>query len=144
MTETRTSVVTARDEIKGYYEKSFAMRQRFLELFSNLGFGHLTTAFSETEILIALFEKVMRFDEDRRPIDRFVLSKGHGAGMVYPILEDMGIFSKEETGEMVRIGGDLAKIREFVYPGFEFYGGSLGIGIGMAAGLALGLSLIHI
>lgn len=139
MTEARTCVVTACDEIKSYYEKSYKMRQRFIELFSDLGFGHLTTAFSETEILIALFEKVMRFDKDGKPIDRFVLSKGHGAGMVYPILEDMGIFSKEEIDEMVRIGGDLTKIREFVYPGFEFYGGSLGIGIGMAAGLALGL-----
>ncbi|MCR4842023.1 MAG: hypothetical protein K5840_02045 [Eubacterium sp.] len=125
--------------VEEYYEKSYRIRKRFIEIFSKLGFGHLTTAFSETEIMIALFEGVMRFDENRKPIDKFVLSKGHGAGMIYPILEDMGIFTSAEIEDMVRIGGDITTIRDYVYPGFEFYGGSLGIGIGMAAGLALGL-----
>lgn len=121
------------------YDKSYAIRKRFLELFSELGYGHLTTAFSETEIMIALFEKVMRFDENKRPVDKFVLSKGHGAGMVFPILEDMGILSKDETKAHLTKGADLMWIRDYVIPGFAFYGGSLGIGIGMAAGLALGL-----
>lgn len=123
------------------YEKSFSMRHRFLELFTKAGYGHLTSAFSETEIMIALLEKVMRFDKDKKPIDKFVLSKGHGAGMLFPILEDMGIFTMEEVEGFLGIGGDIMKIREYVYPGFEYYGGSLGIGIGMAAGLALGLKL---
>lgn len=121
------------------YAKSFSMRHRFLELFTELGYGHLTSAFSEAEILIALFEKVMRFDRDKKPIDKFVLSKGHGAGMLFPILEDMGIFTEEEVRGMLGVGGDIKRIREYVYPGFEYYGGTLGIGIGMAAGLALGL-----
>ncbi len=125
-------------DINNYYEKSTLIRRRFIELFSELGFGHLTTAFSEAEILIALFEEVMRQDENGKFIDKFVLSKGHGAGMVYPILEDMKIFSKEETESMIRMGGDFSRIREYICPGFEFYGGSLGIGIGMAAGIALG------
>lgn len=121
------------------YDKSYAIRRRFLELFSELGYGHLTTAFSETEIMITLFEKIMRFDEDKKPIDKFVLSKGHGAGMVFPILEDMGILTAEETKAYLTKGADLMWIRDYVIPGFAFYGGSLGIGIGMAAGLALGL-----
>lgn len=121
------------------YEKSYSMRHRFLELFTKSGYGHLTSAFSETEIMIALFEKVMRFDEHKKPIDKFVLSKGHGAGMIFPILEDMGVFTAEEVEGLLGVGGDILKIREYVYPGFEYYGGSLGIGIGMAAGLALGL-----
>lgn len=124
---------------KDLYAKSFAMRRRFLELFTESGYGHLTSAFSETEILITLFEEVMRFDENKKPIDKFVLSKGHGAGMLLPILEDMGIFTAEEVKRSLGVGGDILKIRDYVYPGFEYYGGSLGIGIGMAAGLALGL-----
>lgn len=124
---------------KIYYEKSYQIRRRFLEIFTNLGYGHLTTAFSETEIMIAIMEKAMRFDNNNIPIDRFVLSKGHGAGMMFPILEDMGIFTKKDTEDIIHIGGDFTKLRQYVYPGFEFYGGSLGIGIGMAAGLALGL-----
>ncbi len=127
--------------VKDYYEKSYQLRRRFLEIFTGLGYGHLTTAFSETEILTALFERIIRFDESKKPIDKFVLSKGHGAGMLFPVLEDMGIFTKEETAAMLQKGGDILRLREYVYPGFEFYGGSLGIGIGMAAGLALGLKL---
>ena len=38
-------------------------------------------------------------------------------------------------------GGDFTVTRDLFYPGFEFYGGSLGIGLGMAAGLALGAKL---
>lgn len=121
------------------YDKSYAIRRRFLELFSELGYGHLTTAFSEAEIMIALFEKIMRFGKNKKPIDKFVLSKGHGAGMVFPILEDMGILSADETRMHLMKGADLMWIRDYVIPGFAFYGGSLGIGIGMAAGLALGL-----
>ena len=127
------------EEIRYYYNKSYEIRKRFLELFSELGHGHLTTAFSETEIMISLFEGVMRFDEDKKCLDKFVLSKGHGAGMIYPILEDMGIMSQEETKKAIALGGDIASIRDYVIPGFEFYGGSLGIGIGMAVGYAIGL-----
>lgn len=120
------------------YEKSHQMRRRFLEIFTGLGYGHLTTAFSETEILVSLLERVMEFHKDGSPRDRLVLSKGHGAGMLFPIFEDLGILSKEEISDMIRLGGDFSKLRELFYPGFEFYGGSLGIGLGMAAGLALG------
>lgn len=121
-----------------YYEKSYRIRRRFIELFAELGHGHLTTAFSEAEIMIALLENVIRYDEDKKPIDKFVLSKGHGAGLIYPILEDMGILSPEKTLSMIKTGGDPSFIRNYVCPGFEFYGGSLGIGIGLACGMALG------
>lgn len=120
------------------YKKSYQMRKRFLEIFTGLGYGHLTTAFSETEILVSLLEEVMEFQEDRKPKDRLVLSKGHGAGMLFPIFEDLGIFTKEEISKMICPGGSFEKLRELYYPGFEFYGGSLGIGLGMAAGIALG------
>lgn len=126
------------------YQKSYEMRKRFLEIFTKLGYGHLTTAFSETEILIALLSETMNFhagnvnDKNR---DRLVLSKGHWAGMLFPVFEDLGILSKEEIEEIIKCGGDFTKTRELFYPGFEFYGGSLGIGLGMAAGLAMGAKL---
>ncbi len=124
---------------KVLYQKSYDVRLRFLEIFTELGYGHLTTAFSEAEIMISIMEIAMRFDHNKKPIDKFVLSKGHGAGMAFPVLEDLGILSKKDTAAVVRKGGDINILKEYVTPGFEFYGGSLGIGIGMAAGLALGL-----
>lgn len=125
-------------------KKSYEMRKRFLEIFTELGYGHLTTAFSETEILIALLLKTMNFNAENKNSpdrDRLVISKGHGAGMLFPIFEELGILSKEETAGLVKLGGDYSTIRDFFYPGFDFYGGSLGIGLGMAAGLALGAKL---
>ena len=126
------------------YRKSFMMRKRFLELFTNLGFGHTTSAFSMTELLVTLYTKIMNFKADEpewSDRDRFVLSKSHGAGMLCPIYEDVGFFSKDEMENVLRIGGDLSKLRRYFYPGFEFYGGSLGIGLGVASGLALGAKM---
>ena len=126
------------------YEFSYEMRHRFLEIFTRMGFGHVTSAFSLTEILGSLYLKVMNYcteepgGENR---DRLVISKGHGAGMLFPIFESVGYFTPEEMDEMLRIGGSYERLQQLFYPGFEFYGGSLGQGLGMAAGMALGAKL---
>lgn len=123
------------------YQKSNFLKKRFLDIFTRIGYGHLTTAFSETEILLSLLEYVMDYRPGEVDSDRFVLSKGHGGGMLFPIFEDMGLFTKMEIDEMVKVGGDFTKLKDMFYPTFEFYGGSLGIGLGMAAGLALGAKM---
>ena len=118
--------------------KSYALRRRFLELFTALGFGHVTSAFSWTEIAVVLYYELMNRPQsiDDLSADRMVVSKGHGAGMLFPIYEDLGYFSRKEMEDTLRIGGDSSKLRRLFYPGFDFYGGSLGIGLGVAAGLA--------
>ncbi len=126
------------------YDVSYEMRKRFLEIFTKLGFGHLTTAFSMTEIVISLYEKIINYDiknPDWKMRDRFVLSKGHGAGMLFPVFEKKGIFTQKEMESIIKIGGDFHELKKWFYPGFEFYGGSLGHGLGMAAGLATGARL---
>ena len=120
------------------YQKSKTIRRRFLDIFTYLGYGHLTTAFSETEILITLLEEVMDYHPQAPDSDRLYISKGHGAGMMFPILEDMGILSEEDIETMLVQGGDFSVLNGLYYPGFAFYGGSLGIGLGMAAGQAYG------
>lgn len=124
--------------------KAYEMRLRFLDIFTALGYGHLTTAFSETEILIVLFYEVMQYNssdwqEDNH--DFLFMSKGHGAGMIYPILEDVGLLTSQELRDMLKPGGSSIASRKFFLPGFEFYGGSLGMGLGMAAGLAYALKM---
>ena len=113
--------------------KNYMLRQRFLEIFPKLGFGHLTTAFSETEFLSYLYYNVLDLEKDA-----VVLSKGHGAGMFYPIFEDMGMIEGDYLDEHLKIGGDISELKALVLPGFDFYGGSLGMGLGFAAGLAVG------
>lgn len=125
-------------------QKAYELRKRFVEIFTNIGYGHLTTAFSETEILVTLYYEIMKCSKEDWENDKndiLVLSKGHGAGMLFPIFEDLGYLSREEMEDTVRVGGDFKKLQRYFVPGFEFYGGSLGIGLGMAAGLALGKKL---
>lgn len=119
--------------------KAFLYRKRFLELFTTIGFGHVTTAFSWAEIATVLYNEIMNVPSDinnTADADKMVVSKGHGVGMLFPIYEDLGYFSKDQMNDIVRIGGSNKEVRKLFYPGFDFYGGSLGIGLGVAAGLA--------
>ena len=111
--------------------KTYGYRCRFLELFTRIGFGHVTSAFSWAEIATVLYNEVMAVDEDK-----MFVSKGHGAGILFPIFEDLGLISREELDAAIMIGGDNTKLRKLYYPGFDFYGGSLGIGLGCAVGMA--------
>lgn len=136
--------MTEAREFESLYALSYQMRKRFLEIFTRLGFGHVTSAFSATEILVTLYKEVLRYQADDPEWggrDRVVLSKGHGAGMLFPIFEEIGYLSPEQTDDMIRIGGDYEYIRSLFLPGYDFYGGSLGHGLGIAAGLALGARL---
>lgn len=134
-------MVESAESIDTLYQKSKTIRRRFLDIFTHLGYGHLTTAFSETEILITLLEKVMNYRPQAPDSDRLYISKGHGAGMMFPILEDVGVLSEEEIKTMLIQGGDFSVLNGLYYPGFAFYGGSLGIGLGMAAGQAYGAKI---
>lgn len=125
-------------------KKNYQYKRRFLDLFTHLGYGHLTSAYSWAEIATVLYNEILQYapiGENPLNYDKMVVSKGHGAGMLFPIFEDLGFFTKEEMEDTVRIGGLNEKLRSLYYPGFDFYGGSLGIGIGVACGLAKGAKL---
>lgn len=130
--------------IKELEYKAYQYRKRFLELFTRLGFGHLTSAFSWAEIATVLYHEILDFapsGQENIMFDKMVVSKGHGAGILFPIFEDFGFFTKEEMEGALQIGGSSKKIKQMYYPGFDFYGGSLGIGLGVACGLAKGAKL---
>jgi len=71
--------------------------------------------------------------------DRLIVSKGHGAVSLYPILADLGFFDMEELGRVCKKGSFLGGIPDPVVPGFETVNGSLGHGLGVGAGMALAL-----
>lgn len=119
---------------------TYRHRKRFLELFTRLGYGHLPSSFSWAEIATVLYYEILRLPDTEltQPADRMVLSKGHGSGMLFPIFEALGYYTREELEDALRVGGSTEKLRCLFLPGFDFYGGSLAIGLGMAAGLAKG------
>lgn len=103
----------------------------------------LASSLSPIEIFVALYYGgVMRFDagdpraEER---DRCIISKGHGSICMYPILADLGFFPVEELQHVCEAGHFLGGIPDPVIPGYETVNGSLGHGLGVAAGVALGL-----
>lgn len=129
----------------GFLEKKvYDYKKRFLDIFTGIGFGHLTSAFSWAEIATVLYHEILDISEDyqtSKDRDQVIVSKGHGVGMLFPVFEDLGLLSGERLEDIVKIGGSSRKIRELVLPGYDFYGGSLGIGIGLAAGMAKGMLL---
>jgi transketolase len=71
--------------------------------------------------------------------DRLVISKSHGAVSLYPILADLGYFDMAELGRVGKKDSLLNDIPDCSVPGFETVNGSLGHGLGVGCGMALGL-----
>jgi transketolase len=105
------------------------------------GAGHYTSTFSAAEVFAVLYYSQLRIDPaqpswpDR---DRFVLSKGHAAIGLYPVLADLGFFPPSELDSYTRLGsafGDHPDMRRI--PGIDFSSGSLGHGLSVSLGMAL-------
>lgn len=139
-----TSRLTPEDR-KRLEELSLKIREGILRVVHESGSGHVGGALSQTDILSVLYTKYLRFDP-RRPDwperDRFVLSKGHG-GIGFVVLlaecefiprEDLATFGK--TGSALGMHLDHRRV-----PGVETSTGSLGHGLGVAIGMAIGAHL---
>ena len=101
--------------------------------------GHVTSAFSCAEIVAALYYSIMNIkpeDPTWKNRDRFIMSKNHGSVITYPILEDLGYFSAKHQKPFLMNDGYLGGHTKLTIPGADFAGGSLGIGLGVGAGLA--------
>ena len=129
------------DSIKGLEKKANHLRRLVLDMCVRAGTGHVTSSFSCAEIFTALYYGgVLRYDvakpawEDR---DRFILSKGHASAILYPVLADLGFYPAGELDKFCRADGMFGVHLQNDVPGVEICSGSLGHGIGVAAGLAL-------
>lgn len=121
------------------------LRKDIIKMTNAAASGHPGGSLSACEIVSVLFFKEMRIDpkrpnwEDR---DRFVLSKGHAAPVLYAALAEKGFFPKEEllklrrTGEMLQGHPDMKGT-----PGVDMSTGSLGQGLAAANGMALAAKL---
>ena len=72
--------------------------------------GHPTSCCSAADLVAALFFAEMRFDpnDPRHPLsDRFILSKGHAAPLLYAAWAEAGLFPRTELLKLREIGSDL-------------------------------------
>jgi transketolase len=107
--------------------------------------GHIPSALSILDILIVLYDKILDIDPknpESYSRDRFVLSKGHASLGLYVILAKKGFFSHTNLYEFGKfesfLGGHPNRNK---VPGVEASTGSLGHGLPIALGIALGLKI---
>ncbi|MEM0030095.1 MAG: transketolase [Candidatus Nitrosocaldus sp.] len=126
--------------------KEIARRTRrlIIESVAEAGSGHPGGSLSAVELVVALYFHKMRHDpnnprwEDR---DRFILSKGHAAPLLYSVLAQAGYFPVEELKTLRKLGSMLQGHPDFRTPGVEYCAGSEGIGLSVGIGLALAAKL---
>ncbi|TCL70882.1 transketolase subunit A [Hydrogenispora ethanolica] len=121
------------------------IRIDLMNMFCQSKSGHPGGSLSSVEIISTLYNKVMRVDPanpqwaDR---DRFVFSKGHGAPALYAVLAHKGFFPVEELATLRKYGSRLQGHPDSKKtPGVDASTGSLGQGVSIAVGFALGARL---
>ena len=130
------NAVDLKDKAEWVWRETLGLHRRAPET-------RIASSLSSIEIFVALYYgRVL----EQRPSDprweqrdRCVISKGHGSICMYPILADLGFFPAEELQRVCKAGGILGGIPDPVIPGYETINGSLGHGLGVGAGMALGL-----
>jgi transketolase len=127
-------------------EKARVVRQHIIRSTTRAGSGHPTSSLSAVELVVALyFGGILRYrpHEPRWPQrDRFILSKGHAAPLLYAVLAEAGYFPVEQLDTLRQIGSPLEghpNMRRL--PGVEASTGSLGQGLSIGLGHALACKL---
>ena len=116
-------------------ERCRRYRRRILDISQRGVVLHIAPAFSCLELVDAVYHELMRRD-DATP-DTFILSKGHGCLSQYVILEELGVLTAHHLETYCQPGGSLGSHPDYGVPGIEASTGSLGHGLGIAAGMAL-------
>ena len=102
--------------------------------------SHIGSCLSIADILAVLYGGVLRLDPSDpvgRDRDRFVLSKGHAAAILYAVLAERGFIPIEHLATYCRDGSYLTGHVSHSVPGVEVSTGSLGHGLPMACGMAM-------
>ena len=123
-------------------EKTRQLRRQMLQMIYDAQTGHIGGSMSAAELLVALYYDKLNVDPqnpDWPDRDRFVLSKGHAVPFLYTILADRGYFNVAELKRFRQLHsilqGQPSRVKT---PGIDACAGSLGQGLSMGVGQALG------
>jgi transketolase len=127
--------------IEGLQCTAKQIRKDIVRMLTESGSGHPGGSLSAVEILTTLYFNEMNVNVDNPDDpnrDRFVLSKGHAAPVLYSALAEKGFFDKSELLKLRKLGAMLQGHPNMNYiPGVDMSTGSLGQGISAAVGMAL-------
>lgn len=122
-------------------ERAKFIRKETVRLSRIAGAGHYSSTFSAAELFAALYYARLQIrpaEPDWPDRDRFILSKGHAAIGLYPVLADLGYFDPKLLEDYTRLGspfGDHPDMKKIA--GVDFSSGSLGHGLSVGVGMAL-------
>jgi transketolase len=140
-----TENITATKDIRLLMNHAREVRREILKMLAEAGSGHTGGSLSAADIVTALYFCKMRHrPEDPTWVerDRFILSKGHAAPLLYAILALTGYFSKDVLSTLRRIDSPLqGHPSSRLVRGVEVSTGSLGQGLSVANGIAMGLRM---
>lgn len=135
-------------EINELKEKARKVRKNIVTMVHDSKSGHPGGSLSGADILTVLFEKSLNIPKewDKSPDfenrDRFILSKGHASPLLYSILAMHGVIEEKELATFRKFHSKLQGHPSKGYiAGIETSTGSLGMGLSIGCGMALGLKL---
>ena len=136
--------MTKKPDIRKLEKIAREIRVEILKMLTCAGSGHTGGSLSMVELLVGLYFYKFRCDPERPLCDTrdiFILSKGHGCPALYAVLAHMNFFKKEELCTLRKLGTRLQGHPQRGLPGIEVSSGSLGQGLSIANGCALGARL---
>lgn len=130
-------------DLRSLREIARDMRLDILEMTTRAGSGHPSSSWSAADIVVALFfGDVLRYrseDPDWPERDRFIMSKGHAAPLLYAVLARAGYFDRQELWRLREIDSPVqGHPIQGMMPGVEATTGSLGQGLSAGIGHVLG------
>ncbi|HUT96647.1 MAG TPA: hypothetical protein VMW60_00815, partial [Dehalococcoidales bacterium] len=140
-TNAEAEVFSLSASIAGMEAMAKKLRRHIITMIGKAGSGHPGGSLSAVEILTTLYFKLMRhkpLDPQWPDRDRFILSKGHAAPILYATLAECGYFPVEELLTLRQMDSRLQGHPDrTITPGVEMSSGSLGQGLSFALGVAL-------
>ncbi|MCL5875375.1 MAG: transketolase [Candidatus Dependentiae bacterium] len=130
-----------KQQIRNFLEtKAYKLRVHSLEMTTNAGSGHPTSCLSAADLVSALFFYAMRYNPDNFNCptnDRFILSKGHAAPLLYAAWAELGKVDQNDLLAYRTLHSPLEGHPTPRFPYTEAATGSLGNGLSIGAGMAL-------
>jgi len=132
------------EELKEMAKK---LRRHVITMTATAGSGHPGGSLSAADIITALYFKAMRHTPKNQQWpdrDRFIMSKGHAAPILYAALAESGYFPIAELATLRKLDSRLqGHTDRNLTPGVEMSAGSLGMGLSFGIGVALAAKLDH-
>jgi len=126
-------------------EMAKQLRRHVITMIATAGSGHPGGSLSAADIVTALYFKILHHNPENPhwpDRDRFILSKGHAAPILYAALAETGYFPLAELSTLRRLDSRLQGHPDSNFtPGVEMSAGSLGMGLSFAIGVALAARL---